>query len=530
MRNSASESSIARAASSASWSSAIAAFGSRPQASATASVVVAWISWARATGSHARATRIASRAQRWASEKMPSSMLQLREPREDRRARDRRLARDQLDRPDRGGARARWIARGVEDVGHPLVEQPHLHPVAARIEQRDRRLEVGDRARRSPGRLGAPRRRAPGAPPGRPVAAAPVGRSGGGLGPRAGPDRSGRARAPAIRARRRPRIATPPGPRPRSPRRGPRRRRAPPASAAPRPPDGRRAPTPAPRGSASSPSGSRSRSTARAMSSWRNPIAPSWSTRKPCSRPSPSPAVRSASRSPLPRRGPLTDRGAGRLVSASKRAPTARELGLGERRRPPGPAGAGRVGTRGCGPTAGRRRSPRAIPSSDAVGSSRRAASSSSATSGLPPERSATSSRRLADARSPSMPSMRAASSPRSSPARVRRSSGRGAATTADTARSHGSSRGTMSGWSERDRPPAAGGPRRAPRRSRARASPRRRDGGPRARGRPAVARRGGRGCRGRPPSTRSLRRSGSPASRGTTGSPACSKARRATA
>ena len=51
------------------------AAGSLPHASATASVVWAWISWARATGSQARATLIASRARRCASEKMPSSIL-----------------------------------------------------------------------------------------------------------------------------------------------------------------------------------------------------------------------------------------------------------------------------------------------------------------------------------------------------------------------------------------------------------------------------------------------------------------------
>ena len=50
------------------------AFGSRPQAIATPSVIVAWTSWTRATGSHARAIRMASRASRWASEKMPSTM------------------------------------------------------------------------------------------------------------------------------------------------------------------------------------------------------------------------------------------------------------------------------------------------------------------------------------------------------------------------------------------------------------------------------------------------------------------------
>ena len=63
-------------------------------------------------------------------------------------------------------------------------------------------------------------------------------------------------------------------------------------------------------------------------------------------------------------------------------------------------------------------------PVSDALGSSRRAARSSSATSGLPPDRSATSRSRLADARSPSMPSMRAASSPRSRSGSASRSSG----------------------------------------------------------------------------------------------------------
>ena len=64
-----------RAARSASRSRSIAPAGSLPQAEATASVVVAWISWARATGSQARATLIASRARRCASEKMPSSIL-----------------------------------------------------------------------------------------------------------------------------------------------------------------------------------------------------------------------------------------------------------------------------------------------------------------------------------------------------------------------------------------------------------------------------------------------------------------------
>ena len=86
-------------------------------------------------------------------------------------------------------------------------------------------------------------------------------------------------------------------------------------------------------------------------------------------------------------------------------------------------------------------------PVSDALGSSRRAASSSSATSGRPPDRSATRRSRLADARSPSMPSIRAASSSRSSGGSVRRSGGRGPATIDPRSAVHGSSRPTTSGW-----------------------------------------------------------------------------------
>ena len=86
-------------------------------------------------------------------------------------------------------------------------------------------------------------------------------------------------------------------------------------------------------------------------------------------------------------------------------------------------------------------------PVSDALGSSRRAASSSSATSGRPPDRSATRRSRLADARSPSMPSIRAASSSRSSGGNVRRSGSRGPATIDPRSAVHGSSRPTTSGW-----------------------------------------------------------------------------------
>ena len=86
-------------------------------------------------------------------------------------------------------------------------------------------------------------------------------------------------------------------------------------------------------------------------------------------------------------------------------------------------------------------------PVSEALGNSRRAARSSSATSGRPPDRSATRSSRLADARSPSIPSMRAASSSRSSGGSVRLSGGRGPAVIAPMSDVHGSSRPTTSGW-----------------------------------------------------------------------------------
>ena len=86
-------------------------------------------------------------------------------------------------------------------------------------------------------------------------------------------------------------------------------------------------------------------------------------------------------------------------------------------------------------------------PVSDALGSSRRAASSSSATSGEPPDRSATSRSRLADARSPSIPSIRAASSSRSSGGMTSRSGGCGPVTIASRSADHGSYRATTSDW-----------------------------------------------------------------------------------
>ena len=113
--------------------------------------------------------------------------------------------------------------------------------------------------------------------------------------------------------------------------------------------------------------------------------------------------------------GRLTERGAGRSVTASKASATAARRTRSSAR----PAGARWRRTRRHSRerTASR---PATIsssePLSDTVGNSRRAASSSSATSGLPPERSATRSSRLAEGRSPSMPSMSAASSSRRRP------------------------------------------------------------------------------------------------------------------
>ena len=143
------------------------------------------------------------------------------------------------------------------------------------------------------------------------------------------------------------------------------------------------------------------------------------------------PAHRSASSTPSPARGPVTERGADRSVSTSNAAATAAscaasERPVGERQQAQRPGGIRASGSPGRAMTSSSNE-----PVSDALGSSRRAASSSSATSGRPPDRSATRSSRLADARSPSMPSIRAASSSRSSGGSVRRSGGRGPATIA---------------------------------------------------------------------------------------------------
>ena len=165
---------------------------------------------------------------------------------------------------------------------------------------------------------------------------------------------------------------------------------------------------------------------------------------KPCASASARPAHRSASSTPSPFRGPLTERGAGRLVSTSKAAATAASWS----------AVSGRSASEMSRSTrrhSGERTASRAMtrssndPVSEALGSSRRAASSSSATSGDPPDRSATSRSRLADARSPSIPSIRAASSSRSSGGMTSRRGGCGPVTIASRSADHGSYRATTS-------------------------------------------------------------------------------------
>ena len=168
------------------------------------------------------------------------------------------------------------------------------------------------------------------------------------------------------------------------------------------------------------------------------------STMKPLASASARPAHRSASSAPAPVRGPLTERGAGRLVSTSKAAATAASWSdvsgrsASEMSR--------RTRRHSCDRIASRAMTRSSNdPVSDALGSSRRAASSSSATSGEPPDRSATSRSRLADARSPSIPSIRAASSSRSSGGMTSRRGGCGPVTIASRSADHGSYRATTS-------------------------------------------------------------------------------------
>ncbi len=137
--------------------------------------------------------------------------------------------------------------------------------------------------------------------------------------------------------------------------------------------------------------------------------------------------MRSASRTPSPRRGPLEERGGPLVASSSKASAIAASDGRATAAARPGPADAGRDGTPAIGHRPARARGPRTTRSAIRVGSSRRAASSSSATSGRPADRSTTTTRTLADGRSPSIDSMSRASSSRASGPSVRRAGGRGA-------------------------------------------------------------------------------------------------------
>ena len=122
--------------------------------------MVAWISWARATGI-ARARDLDRLArERCASEKMPSSIFSCASPaRTVARSADR-LARDELDRAVAAAACARGIAGGAADVGQALVEQAHPDPVAPRVEAARWRT----RGRRSPARSGPTAKRRLGGP------------------------------------------------------------------------------------------------------------------------------------------------------------------------------------------------------------------------------------------------------------------------------------------------------------------------------------------------------------------------------
>ena len=126
------------------------AFGSRPQAIATPSVIVAWTSWARATGSHARAIRMASRASRCASEKMPSTMCSWARvattvARSGDGSRGTSSTARRRRRPGAG-----LVAGGAPDVGHALEQQTHAHPIATGVETRDGRFQVGGGTVRAP--------------------------------------------------------------------------------------------------------------------------------------------------------------------------------------------------------------------------------------------------------------------------------------------------------------------------------------------------------------------------------------------
>ena len=217
----------------------------------------------------------------------------------------------------------------------------------------------------------------------------------------------------------------------------------------------RRGPRRARRGGASAASGSRSRSTAardELVAEADRAVAPRRGSRARCASVEPGGRGRRRGRR-SPRRGPLTERGAGRIASRPRSCRDRRELRRGSSGRPAG-ARSRRTRRHSSERTPSRpMTSSSSEPVSDAVGSSRRAASSSSATSGLPPDRSATRSSRLADGRSPSIAFDEPAPARRGRAAASVEPFRRVAARPAIAARSlaHGSSRGTTSGWSEHD-------------------------------------------------------------------------------
>ena len=296
------------------------------------------------------------------------------------------LARHEVDRPPRGGHGPDLVAGSAADVGEPFVEQTEPDPIAPRVEGADGDLEIG----RRPGRAADGERglRRPDLEPEpvpdrsiRPTAATRPDR-----GPRGW---TGRARARTTRrprrgvrgdARRLDRCGDVPrsrvvGHQPMA-RRGRRR-------TGQRRPRGRR--------DGGLGTGSRSRSTARPMDSWRIAIVPSPSTTNPCSSASARPAAGPRQARRRRARGPEAVRGAGRSSRPRTPRPT-RPACAGVSGRPAGArSAAGSVGTRASGrPAGGPSTSSSNEPVSETPGSSRRAESSSSATSGMPAERSAT--------------------------------------------------------------------------------------------------------------------------------------------
>ena len=368
--------------------------------------------------------------------------LELGEAGQDGRALRARLARDELDRAPGRQHRPGRIAAGPADLRQALVEQPEADAVAPGVEPGDGRLEERRRARDPPDReggLGGPdleidpvrRRRGPTA------RAAP------GAGP-SGSDSASLERLELVGGR----VS--------------RRRRTPAASmAAVRAACGSCAASQCQRDRRRRPAERLGEGGVVARPRDRQQVARDGAPdrlvaeRERARRP----RRRSRRRAPPPSRP--TGRRRGRRRRSAGRSRSAAPPGRCRRRRRPRRA-ASCSGVSGRSASDMRRRTRRHSreriasramisssndPLSDADGSSRRAASSSSVTSGRPPDRSATSSSRLAEARSPSMPSISAASSSRSSGGRTTRSGVRGPVPMASRSAIHGSSRATASSW-----------------------------------------------------------------------------------